>query len=55
MNTCFPKFDVSCLYFLDIDECKGVTCQNNGTCKDGDNSYTCECATGYEGVHCETS
>jgi hypothetical protein len=31
------------------DECKGVTCQNGGTCSGGN----CTCATGYEGTNCE--
>ena len=26
---------------------------NGGTCSDGVNSYTCLCAAGYSGVHCE--
>lgn len=32
------------------DACKDVTCENGGTCADGD----CECVAGYEGVNCET-
>ena len=32
------------------DACKGVTCQNGGTCSGG----TCTCPTGYEGTNCET-
>ncbi|XP_078659592.1 uncharacterized protein LOC144904521 [Branchiostoma floridae x Branchiostoma belcheri] len=38
----------------DTDDCDGVTCQNGGTCVDGDNTYTCDCVSGYEGDHCET-
>ncbi|XP_078686179.1 uncharacterized protein LOC144918925 isoform X3 [Branchiostoma floridae x Branchiostoma belcheri] len=35
--------------------CCGVTCENGGTCVNGaDDSYTCDCAPGYEGDHCET-
>jgi hypothetical protein len=34
----------------DEDLCKGVTCQNGGTCADGD----CNCVAGYEGTNCET-
>ena len=33
------------------DACKGVTCQNGGTCSGG----TCTCPTGYEGANCETA
>ena len=36
--------------FSACDPCKDVECQNSGTCVEG----TCECATGYEGVNCET-
>jgi hypothetical protein len=32
------------------DACKGVTCQNGGTCSGGN----CTCTTGYEGTSCET-
>lgn len=32
------------------DKCSTVTCQNNGTCEDGN----CKCASGYEGSECET-
>ncbi len=32
------------------DPCKDVTCQNGGTCNEGD----CDCVTGYEGTSCET-
>ena len=33
------------------DACKDVTCQNGGTCSDGN----CTCVTGYEGTNCETA
>ena len=32
----------------DVNECTGVTCQNGGSCVDGDNSFTCVCQPGYE-------
>ncbi|MBS1586219.1 MAG: calcium-binding EGF-like domain-containing protein [Bacteroidetes bacterium] len=32
------------------DKCKDVTCQNGGTCSDGN----CTCPTGYSGTLCET-
>ena len=36
-----------------IDECFSSPCQNNATCVDGENSYTCHCLSGYQGSHCE--
>ena len=41
-------------YFLDIDECSSTPCQNSATCNDAVNAYTCDCAAGYTGTHCET-
>jgi hypothetical protein len=32
------------------DACKGVTCNNGGTCSGGN----CTCTTGYEGTNCQT-
>lgn len=37
----------------DIDECMSDPCANGGTCKDGINTYTCECRFGYTGTNCE--
>lgn len=37
----------------DIDECASNPCKNGGTCKDGIDSYSCECAPGYEGYNCD--
>jgi len=39
----------------DIDECSSNPCQNGATCNDAVNMYTCTCAAGYTGRHCETS
>ena len=40
-------------YYVDIDDCQDVTCQNGGSCRDGLNSYFCSCLPGYTSVHCE--
>ncbi|XP_063420754.1 endoprotease bli-4-like [Mytilus trossulus] len=37
----------------DIDECASGPCVNRGSCTDEENGYTCTCAPGYNGVHCE--
>ena len=39
---------------LDIDDCVNHACINSGSCVDGINSYSCNCHTGYTGVHCQT-
>ena len=39
---------------LDIDDCVTIPCQNGGSCTDQVNSYTCNCADGYDGTNCET-
>ena len=41
-------------YFIDINECHSDPCMNEGTCQDGVFQYTCSCADGYTGTHCET-
>ena len=35
------------------DNCTGVACQNGGTCRDGVDQFTCDCAIGYTGQNCE--
>ena len=39
---------------LSVDECLSIPCLNGGTCKDDVGRYTCTCAPGYTGTHCET-
>ena len=41
------------IHVTDIDECTSDPCQNGATCNDGTNSYTCSCAVGFRGDHCE--
>jgi hypothetical protein len=36
-----------------IDECASLPCQNNGSCSDSINGYTCNCSSNYTGVECE--
>ena len=40
---------------LDIGECTSTPCQNNGTCVDEIDRFTCICADGFSGNVCETS
>lgn len=35
------------------DDCVHMICENGGTCLDGVASYSCSCATGFSGQHCE--
>eukprot|EP00794_Sanderia_malayensis_P018950 gene18950-20856_t len=39
---------------IDIDECLSSPCQNNATCVNKVNKYTCTCPRAYTGVNCET-
>ena len=40
-------------FLPDIDECASAPCQNDGSCLDAINGYTCDCVDGYEGTDCE--
>ena len=42
-----------CTTVLDIGECASNPCVNDATCVDNVNEYTCNCAAGYTGTHCE--
>ena len=37
---------------VQIEDCAASPCQNGGTCVDGVNTYTCQCATGFTGSTC---
>jgi hypothetical protein len=40
---------------IDFDDCANVTAEcNNGTCVNGENSFSCACDAGYSGEFCET-
>ena len=45
---------VSChyIYHSDVDECSSNPCRNHGTCYDGINSFSCQCARGWKGILC---
>jgi len=45
--------DVRTFYFVDIDDCPDVDCNNRGSCVDEVNDYHCKCDAGYEGKDCE--
>lgn len=34
---------------LNVNECLSNPCQNNGTCMDFTNGFTCQCPAGYTG------
>ena len=38
---------------LDIDYCAEVTCQNDGSCFNDVDNFTCLCAGDYGGIFCE--
>ena len=46
------KFSTIYSSFSDIDDCESDPCENNATCTDGVNNYTCTCMAGYEGYNC---
>ena len=50
-------FDVVIRFYFhtDVDDCFNNECKNSATCIDGVDSYTCKCAPGFVGKHCETS
>ena len=39
----------------DINDCEADSCANGGTCIDGVDSFSCECAAGFAGPNCNTS
>ena len=41
------------IFFVDIDECASIPCQNGGSCTDQINNYNCHCDDGYDGPNCE--
>ena len=41
------------VFFLETKECISDPCQHNSDCVEQIGGYTCECAAGYSGTHCE--
>lgn len=39
--------------FIDINECVGDLCENDGICNDIINGYYCICVNGFIGLSCE--
>ena len=58
LKRCHRTYTCEQLYYytllLDTEECTSNPCKNGATCDDAVNMYTCTCAAGYEGDHCET-
>ena len=58
---CSISDDLSCsvqlmfvtMFISDIDECLSNPCQNEATCHNHINSYSCTCKSGFEGTNCE--
>ena len=53
INSGITSFFSSSLSSTDINDCLNRTCDNGGTCRDGVNSYSCNCLAGFTGHHCE--
>jgi hypothetical protein len=43
-----------CPVIADVNECDPNPCQNSGVCTDGEDSFSCACATGYDGATCSS-
>lgn len=54
MSSHFSFFLTTLPLIADINECESNPCQNNATCVDQINQYTCNCLPGYTGKHCQT-
>ena len=54
LSTSFALVTSLGFFFSDIDDCVNHKCTNGASCKDGINSYTCNCSVGFTGEYCET-
>ena len=55
LTLCSHRFVLLFFFLTDIDDCELIPCKNGGLCRDGVDSYTCECNPGFEGEVCQTS
>ena len=57
VSTRISCYDARNLKFFetDVNECASMPCQNNGTCIDDINGFTCNCTSAFTGAVCETS
>lgn len=53
-RVCSQSLAFICQYPSGIRDCMPEPCMNGGTCVEGQNSYTCQCATEYGGAQCES-
>ena len=53
MNTVWPNSNKDS-YCLDIDECEDNDHCKYGSCVNVEGSFTCNCDSGFTGLHCET-
>ena len=47
------KIVLTSCYATEINECESNPCRNDATCNDVVNGYTCQCASGWQGIHCD--
>lgn len=43
---------LSCILYLELDECLSQPCANNGTCVDLENGFLCHCLPEWNGTLC---
>ena len=51
----FQHYFVDTMAFVSgANECDSSPCLNGGSCRDGNNKYTCQCVSSFTGDRCET-